>query len=238
MSVTTIAVIGGTGPQGRGLAYRLARAGHSIVLGSRAREKAEAAAVELRKELEIVSVELRRQVGHITGAANLDAAASAPVVLLAVPYDGHTELLTGLADALAGKIVISCVNPLGFDKQGPFGLDVPAGSAAEEAASLAGAATVVGAFHHLSAPLLLDPDADLSHEDVLVCGDDHEAKELVMGLAADVTGGRGVDAGRLRLARQLEPLTAVLISVNKRYKTRSGVSITGLPQTAHERVPA
>ncbi|MEV4139258.1 NADPH-dependent F420 reductase [Dactylosporangium sp. NPDC049742] len=238
MSVTTIAVIGGTGPQGRGLAYRLARAGHSIVLGSRAREKAEAAAVELRRELEIASVELRRQAGDITGAANLDAAASAPVVLLAVPYDGHTELITGLAGALAGKIVISCVNPLGFDKQGPFGLDVPAGSAAEEAASLAGAATVVGAFHHLSAPLLLDPDADLSHEDVLVCGDDREAKELVMGLAADVTGGRGVDAGRLRLARQLEPLTAVLISVNKRYKTRSGVAITGLPQTAHERVPA
>ncbi|GAA1566907.1 NADPH-dependent F420 reductase [Dactylosporangium maewongense] len=238
MSVTTIAVIGGTGPQGRGLAYRLARAGHSIVLGSRDASRASAAAVELGHELEIGSVELRRVAGNVTGASNLDAAASAPVVLLAVPYDGHTELVSSLAAALAGKIVISCVNPLGFDKQGPFGLDVPAGSAAEEAASLAGGATVVGAFHHLSAPLLLDQDADLSHEDVLVCGDDREAKELVMGLAADVTGGRGVDAGRLRLARQLEPLTAVLISVNKRYKTRSGVSITGLTQASHERVPA
>ncbi|WP_433618527.1 NADPH-dependent F420 reductase [Dactylosporangium sp. CA-139114] len=238
MSLTTIAVIGGTGPQGRGLAYRLARAGHTVVLGSRDAARASSAAVELGHELEIGSVESRRVAGAVTGASNLDAAASAPVVLLAVPYDGHTELVSSLAAALAGKIVISCVNPLGFDKQGPFGLDVPAGSAAEEAASLAGGATVVGAFHHLSAPLLLDPDADLSHEDVLVCGDDREAKELVMGLAADVTGGRGVDAGRLRLARQLEPLTAVLISVNKRYKTRSGVSITGLTQAAHERVPA
>ncbi|GAA2576434.1 NADPH-dependent F420 reductase [Dactylosporangium fulvum] len=229
MSLTRIAVIGGTGPQGRGLAYRLAHAGHAIVLGSRDAARAEAAAAELRQQLDGA---------EISGASNLDAAASAPVVLLAVPYDGHTELVTSLAGALAGKVVISCVNPLGFDKLGPFGLDVPAGSAAEEAAAIAGDATLVGAFHHLSAPLLLDPEADLSHEDVLVCGDDRAAKELVMGLAADVTGGRAVDAGRLRLARQLEPLTAVLISVNKRYKTRSGVAITGLTQASQGRVLA
>ncbi|WP_433046232.1 NADPH-dependent F420 reductase [Dactylosporangium sp. CS-033363] len=216
-----IAVIGGTGPQGRGLAFRLATAGHTAILGSRDAARASAAAAELGQP-------------GITGAANLDAAKSAAVVLLAVPYDGHAELVADLAPALAGKVVIGCVNPLGFDKHGPFGLDVPAGSAAEEAAALVPSATVVGAFHHLAAPLLLDPEADLSHEDVLVCGDDREAKELVMGLAHDVTGGRGIDAGRLRLARQLEPLTAVLISVNKRYKTRSGVSITGLTQPSEK----
>jgi NADPH-dependent F420 reductase len=124
------------------------------------------------------------------------------------------------------------VNPLGFDKGGPYGLPVAAGSAAEEAAGLVPTATVVGAFHHLAAPLLLDPEADLSHEDVLVCGDDADAKARVMALAADVTSGRAVDAGRLRLAAQLEPLTAVLISVNKRYKTRSGVALTGLAPAA------
>ncbi len=225
---TRIAVVGGTGPQGRGLGYRLARAGHEVVLGSRDAQRATAAAAELS-----------RQAGGapITGATNLTAVQSAGIALLAVPYDGHAQLVTSLRQALAGKLVISCVNPLSFDRYGPYGRTVSAGSAAEEAAELVPSATVVGAFHHLAAPLLLDPEADLSHEDVLVCGDDVAAKERVMVLAADVTGGRGLDAGRLRLARQLEPLTAVLISVNKRYKTRSGLALTGLAP-AIGKVPA
>ncbi|HEY0700364.1 MAG TPA: NADPH-dependent F420 reductase [Micromonospora sp.] len=225
---TRIAVVGGTGPQGRGLGFRLARAGHDVVLGSRDADRATAAAEQLSALADGA---------RITGTANLAAAESADLVLLAVPYDGHAELVTGLAAALAGKLVVSCVTPLGFDRFGPFGRDVPDGSAAEEAARIVGSATVVGAFHHLAAPLLLDLAADLSHEDVLVCGDDTAAKERVMALAADVTGGRAVDAGRLRLARQLEPLTAVLLSVNKKYKTRSGLAVTGLaPATG--KVPA
>ncbi|MFG1951650.1 NADPH-dependent F420 reductase [Micromonospora sp. NPDC048830] len=225
---TRIAVVGGTGPQGRGLGYRLARAGHEVVLGSRDAQRATTAAEELSA-----------QAGgaRITGATNLAAAESAGIVLLAVPYDGHAQLVTSLAQALAGKLVISCVNPLSFDRFGPYGRTVSAGSAAEEAADIVPSATVVGAFHHLAAPLLLDPEADLSHEDVLVCGDVTAAKERVMALAADVTGGRALDAGRLRLARQLEPLTAVLISVNKRYRTRSGVALTGLAP-AVGKVPA
>ncbi|MEO3777621.1 NADPH-dependent F420 reductase [Micromonospora sp. B11E3] len=225
---TRIAVVGGTGPQGRGLGYRLARAGHEVVLGSRDAQRAITAAEELSA-----------QAGgaRITGATNLAAAESAGIVLLAVPYDGHAQLVTSLAQALAGKLVISCVNPLSFDRFGPYGRTVSAGSAAEEAAEIVPSATVVGAFHHLAAPLLLDPEADLSHEDVLVCGDATAAKERVMALAADVTGGRALDAGRLRLARQLEPLTAVLISVNKRYRTRSGVALTGLAP-AVGKVPA
>ncbi|MEU5949907.1 NADPH-dependent F420 reductase [Micromonospora sp. NPDC047465] len=225
---TRIAVVGGTGPQGRGLGYRLALAGHEVVLGSRDAERATTAAEELTQQA---------GVARITGAANLAAAESAGIVLLAVPYDGHAQLVTSLARAMAGKIVISCVNPLSFDRFGPYGRNVLAGSAAEEAAELVPSATVVGAFHHLAAPLLLNPEADLSHEDVLVCGDDIAAKERVMALAADVTGGRALDAGRLRLARQLEPLTAVLISVNKRYKTRSGLALTGLAP-AVGKVPA
>jgi 8-hydroxy-5-deazaflavin:NADPH oxidoreductase len=217
-----IAVIGGTGPQGKGLAYRFARHGHTVVLGSRSAERAEAAAAEIRE---------RVPEGDVTGAGNAEAAQAADVVLLAVPYDGHDGLVADLAPVLEGKTVISCVNPLGFDKQGPFGLgDVAGGSAAEAAASIVPEATVVGAFHHVSAVTLWGEDDYLDHEDVLVCGDDKDAKQVAIELARTVTGHDGVDAGRLRLARQLEPLTAVLISINKRYKTRSGIAVSGIPE--------
>jgi NADPH-dependent F420 reductase len=215
-----IAVIGGTGPQGKGLAYRFAKHGHAVVVGSRSKDRAEAAAEEIRQRVED---------GDIAGAANADAAASAEVVLLAVPYAGHDELVDDLAPVLEGKTVISCVNPLGFDKQGPYGLEVAGGSAAETAASIVPTATVVGAFHHVSAVTLWGDEEYLDHEDVLVCGDDKEAKQVAIELARAVTGRDGLDAGRLRLARQLEPLTAVLISINKRYKTRSGIAISGIP---------
>jgi hypothetical protein len=105
---------------------------------------------------------------------------------------------------------------------------VPDGSAAEEAERLVPDAAVIGAFHHVSAVTLWGEADVLDHEDVLVCGDDADAKTLVIELAAAVTGSPGIDAGALRLARQLEPLTAVLISINKRYKVRSGIKISGL----------
>lgn len=158
---------------------------------------------------------------------NADSLQGADVVLLAVPYEGHADLVASLAGDLAGKVVISCVNPLGFDKRGPYGLDVQE-SAAEEAQRLAPGAFVVGAFHHLSAPNLWGPAEYLDHEDVLVCGDDAEAKAVAIELARAVTGRDGIDSGALRLARHLEPLTAVLIGINKRYKTRSGLRINGV----------
>jgi NADPH-dependent F420 reductase len=215
----TIAVIGGTGPQGKGLAYRFARHGHAVVIGSRAAERAEATAAAI----------IERVPGAVvSGATNADAVAGADLVLLAVPYDGHDELVESLAGVLDGKTVISCVNPLGFDKRGPYGLDVPGGSAAETAASLVPGATLVGAFHHVSAVSLWGEAEYLDHEDVLVCGDDADAKNVVVELARSVTGRPGIDAGALRLARQLEPWTAVLISINKRYKTQSGVLVAGI----------
>ena len=220
MTKYRIAVIGGTGPQGKGLAYRFARHGHAVVVGSRSKDRADSAAEEIRE---------RVPAGDVSGAANADAAAAAEVVLLAVPYDGHDELVEDLAPVLEGKTVISCVNPLGFDKQGPYGLEVAGGSAAESAAATVPSATVVGAFHHVSAVSLWGEEEYLDHEDVLVCGDDKDAKQVAIELARTVTGRDGVDAGRLRLARQLEPLTAVLISINKRYKTRSGIAISGIP---------
>ena len=218
MSRQSIAIIGGTGPQGRGLAYRLATSGHEVILGSRDEERARSAADELAVRLPPTAC--------ISGSTNLEAARKAEVVLLAVPYDGHDELVASLRDVVEGKIVISCVNPLGFDKQGPFGLDVPTGSAAESAAALLPGSTVVGAFHHLSAVTLITDEQLL--EDVLVVGDDAAAKDVVIELARSVTGRPGIAAGRLRLARQLEPLTAVLISVNRAYKAHSGIRVTGL----------
>ena len=218
MTNLTIAVIGGTGPQGKGLGYRFARAGHAVVIGSRAPERAAAVAEEI----------LARGVsGAVSGAGNQDAAAQADLVLLAVPHDGHDELVASLAEDLDGKVVVSCVNPLGFDKQGPYGLSLPR-SAAEAAAAIVPGARVTGAFHHVAAASLWSEEEYLDHEDVLVCGDDAEAVAVVVDLAATVTGRPGVKAGALRLARQLEPLTAVLISINKAYKTRSGIRISGL----------
>ncbi|WP_139978072.1 NADPH-dependent F420 reductase [Nocardioides litoris] len=227
MTSLRIAVIGGTGPQGKGLGYRFARHGHTVVVGSRSAEKAVPVAAEVTERLAGVD-----GAGEVSGAANADALTDADVVLLAVPYDGHDELVASLAEggALDGKVVVSCVNPLAFDKAGPHGrvVDGGEGSAAESAQRIAPGATVVGAFHHVSAVTLWKTDAPLEHEDVLVCGDDQDAKATVMGLAAAVTGREGVDAGKLRLARQLEPLTAVLISINKRYKVHSGIRVSGL----------
>lgn len=223
--MSTIAVIGGTGPQGKGLGYRFARGGHDVVLGSRQESRATEAADELASRLD------GDFAGSVSGADNVKAADVADLVLLAIPYDGHDDLVASLAPHLVGKVVVSCVNPLGFDKRGPYGLDLGASSAAEQAQRLLPESAVVGAFHHLSAVTLIGTADHLDHEDVLVCGDDPDAKETVIELAATVTGRPGIDAGALRLARQLEPLTAVLISINKRYKVRAGVAIAGMPQS-------
>lgn len=225
--MSNIAIIGGTGPQGKGLGYRFARGGHDVVLGSRDEGRAAQAADELAPRID--------GSGSVVGATNDKAVEAADMVLLAVPHDGHDDLVRSLAGALAGKIVISCVNPLGFDERGPYGLDLGPTSAAETAQSLVPQARVVGAFHHLSAVSLIGEAEWLDHEDVLVCGDDAEAKATVVALASAVTGRPGIDAGALRLARQLEPLTAVLISINKRYKTRAGIAISGIPGAPADR---
>ena len=208
----SVAVLGGTGEQGRGLARRLALAGHPVVLGSRSASRAAQAAEGLPP--------------GVTGADNAAAAASGEVVIVAVPWDGHRELLVELAPVLAGKIVIDCVNPLGFDKQGAFALAVDEGSAAEQAAAVLPESRVVAAFHHVSAVLLLDESVESVDTDVLVLGDDREATDLVQALIAGIPGMRGIFAGRLRNAHQVEALTANLISVNRRYKAHAGLRVT------------
>jgi 8-hydroxy-5-deazaflavin:NADPH oxidoreductase len=216
LKALTFAVLGGTGPQGRGLARRFAQAGLTVVIGSRGHDKGEAAGVELAAATG----------GAITGTDNLSAAEAGDVVLVVVPWEGHDELLAGLKGALAGKVVVDCVNPLGFDKQGAFALKVEEGSATEQAAAILTESTVVGAFHNVSAVLLEDPEVERIETDVLVLGDDRAATDLVQALADTIPGVRGVYAGRRRNAHQVEALTANLISINRRYKAHAGVRVT------------
>jgi 8-hydroxy-5-deazaflavin:NADPH oxidoreductase len=209
-----IGVLGGTGEQGRGLARRLSLAGLRVIIGSRTADRAAATAAELGGE------------PLVTGRLNHRAAEAADIVIAAIPWDGHRELLASLADELAGKIVVDCVNPLGFDSKGAFALPVPEGSAAQQAAAVLPDSTVVGAFHHVSAQLLLDPRVDTMDLDVLVLGDDREATDLVSALAGRIPGMRGVYGGRLRNCGQVEALTANLVSINRRYKAHAGLRIT------------
>jgi NADPH-dependent F420 reductase len=187
-------------------------AGCEVVLGSRDAGRAAEAASALP--------------GSVRGMSNEDCAAASDVVIVAVPWDGHGALLESLSGALAGKIVVDCVNPLGFDKQGAFALPVLEGSAAQQAASVLPDARVVAAFHHISAVLLLDESVDTIDTDVLVLGDDREATDTVQAIAGLVPGMRGVYGGRLRNAGQVEAFTANLISMNRRYKAHAGVRIT------------
>ena len=146
-----------------------------------------------------------------------------------MPWDGHKELLRGARRTLlAGKVVVDCVNPLGFDKQGAYALPVEEGSAAQQAAAILTDSTVVGAFHNVSAVKLEDPDVDEVDTDVLVLGDVREATDLVQALAETIPGVRGVYGGRLRNAHQVEALTANLISINRRYKAHAGLRITDI----------
>jgi 8-hydroxy-5-deazaflavin:NADPH oxidoreductase len=215
----SIGILGGTGDQGKGLARRFALAGHPVLIGSRSAERAQQAAD---------SIGPSDGGAGVRGAANADVAAQADVVIVAVPYDGHKELLASLRAELAGKIVIDCVNPLGFDKQGAYALPVEEGSAAEQAAAVLPDSRVVAAFHHVSAVLLLDEGMEKVDLDVLVLGDDREATDLVQALAAAIPGVRGVYGGRLRNAHQVEAFTANLISVNRRYKAHAGLRITDI----------
>ena len=214
-----VGILGGTGPQGRGLGRRFAMAGHQVLLGSRDAGRAQEAAAALAGA------------GDVTGVDNAGAT-DADVVVVAVPYEGHADLLTALADRLEGKVVVDCVNPLGFDKQGPYPLEVADGSAAQEAQRLLPGSSVVAAFHHVSAVLLDDPEVTDIPGDVLVLGEDREVVGRVVELAASIPGARGVYAGRLRLARTVEGFTANLIAVNRRYKTHAGIAVTGLPEQA------
>jgi NADPH-dependent F420 reductase len=218
-----VGIIGGTGPQGRGLAVRLAATGQRILLGSRDAERAAEVAAEVAGRAATASsgVEV-----SVQGGSNADVAGAADLVIVAVPYAGHAATVAELAEPLAGKIVVDCVVPMGFDELGAYVLDVEEGSVAQQAAALLPDSHVVGAFHHLSATLLEDLSKPTIDGDVMVVGDDRASMDTVQALAGRLPGMRGIYAGRLRNARQVEALTINLVSVNRRYKVHAGVRVT------------
>lgn len=227
-----VCVIGGTGPQGRGLAVRFAATGHRVIIGSRDKERASAVANCIGGLLPPDSR------GRLTGSSNADAADAASVVVVATPWDDSATSLRWLAPHVKGKVVITCVNPLGFDRSGPYGLAVEAGSAAEHIARQLPEALMAGAFHHVAASRLADLSVDLSGEDIMVAADDEHALRVAADLCRSISGNSGIDAGPLRACRHLEPLTAVLISVNKLYGTHAGIALRNVDRSRGRRLPA
>ena len=217
-----VSIIGATGALGFGLALRWGRAGVAVTIGSRDAARAQDAARRARDAVPEASY---------AGAANAEAAAAADVVVLAVPFRSQSETLTNLKDALReGQVLVDATVPLAAAVSGRATrmLGVWQGSAAQQAAEMVpDGVRVVSALHTVSAALLSDLGRDLD-EDVLVCGDRRQDKQVVMELVDRVDGLRAVDAGRLEMARVAESLTALLISVNARHRTRAGIKITGL----------
>lgn len=223
----TVGFIGGTGPQGRGLGVRLAMAGHPVLIGSRTQERAEQIVAELLEQRPGLPIE---------GDANEAVCRAADLLVVVVPYDAQRDTLTALREAIGSKIVVSCVNALGFDKRGPYPLAVPAGSAAEECQELLPDARVVGAWQNVSGVKLGRFD-EAVEVDVPITGDDEDARAAVAPLVEAIEGMRAVDAGPLRLTRPIEELTAVLVSINRRYRVQAGVAIAGLARSSEVASP-
>jgi NADPH-dependent F420 reductase len=212
-----IAILGGTGKEGAGLAARWALGGHSIVIGSRDPERARMKAAELRELTHTAS---------ITGESNAAAAGLGTVIVIALPAQGLAATLPEVRDGCRGKVVISTVVPLTFGGPRLF-TPPPAGSSAEEAQGLLPDAKVVAAFHHIAAHELSETDHPIEC-DLLLCGGDTAAKATVAELARSM-GLRSIDVGPLSNAGPLEGITAVLATINRRYKLKnSGITITGL----------
>jgi NADPH-dependent F420 reductase len=218
----SIAIVGGTGALGFGLALRLGRQGVPVVIGSRDEKRAQEAATRATAAV---------SEGFFEGRRNEDAVGDVPLVILSVPFRNQPETLTNLGRALReGQLVVDATVPLAAAVSGKATrtLGVWQGSAAQQAQELVPSGVrVVSAFHTVSAALLADLHHDLD-EDVLLCGDRREDKERVAKLVEQVPGLRAVDCGPLELARILEQFTALIISINVRHKARAGIKITGL----------
>lgn len=214
----TIAVLGGTGKEGKGLAYRWARAGYKVVIGSRVPEKAVTTASEI--------IELLEGSSSVVGASNLEAAAQADIVVLTVPYAAHRDTLEGVKDALKGKLLIDVTVPLVPPKVTKVQMPA-AGSAAQEAKAILGDdVQVVAAFQNISHEhLLTDEDVEC---DVLVTGSSKDARAEALRLV-EAAGLTGWDAGPIENSVVVEGLTSVLININKQYgSTHAGIKITGV----------
>ena len=213
-----IGFIGGTGPEGKGLALRFAMAGERVAIGSRDAQRAQDAAHEVGE----------LQVGlSVTGGLNEQVADESDIVFIAVPYSGHRPTLESLGSRLDGKLVVDVVAPLRFSRGVASAIEVEEGSAAQQAQILLPNSKVVGAFHNLSAEDLMRPNVAIV-SDVIVCADDREAKTRVMELAESINAVRAVDGGGLQNSRYVEELTALLININRIYKAHSTIKIVGI----------
>jgi 8-hydroxy-5-deazaflavin:NADPH oxidoreductase len=222
-----IAIIGGTGPAGTGLALRWARAGETIIIGSRDAQRAQQTAAGIQQKAGAQA--------KVSGMENSAACAAADILMLTVPFEGQAALLKQLKPSItAGSILIDATVPLAASVGGRASriLGVWQGSAAEQTAELVPKeVSVVAAFHNLSADLL-NGDAPLDC-DVIVCSDDPDASQLTRELAAKIPGVRAIDGGKLENARIVEQITALLIGLNIRHKGHGGIRITGLPPQAY-----
>lgn len=210
--------LGGTGPEGRGLALRFAMAGEHVLIGSRDPERARAAAD---------SVLQAAPEGQVRGLANADVAREADIVFVVVPYAAQRDTLEALKGSLAGKTIVDAVVPLVFSKGRAAAVPVEEGSAAQQAQAVLPDSTVVAAFHTVSAQELLDPRASID-SDVIVCANAARAKEAVMKLAEKIQGVRAVDGGPLENARYVEEFTALLLNINRIYKAHASIKIVGI----------
>jgi NADPH-dependent F420 reductase len=214
-----LAFLGGTGPEGRGLALRFALAGEDVIIGSRDASRAATAAEEL-KELAPGS--------RIEGAANADAAAAADVVFLAFPYEGQRPTLESIPEAMSGKIVVDVIAPMQFQRGlGASAVEVEAGSAAQEAQELLPDSLVVSAFQNISAEELQEPDTTMEG-DVVVCSDHAEPKARVMELVDRIPHLRAVDGGALSNSKYVEQITPMLVNINRIYRIHAGIKIVGV----------
>jgi len=214
--VSTVGIVGGTGPAGQGVAVRLASAGYDVVVGSRDAQRASDVAATLAA----------RGAGTITGAAN-EEAAGCDVVVVATPWDSAVATVGALKQQLSGKIVISMVNALAREGRELVALYPPRGSMAAQIAFAAPEARVVGAFHHLPASEMVDLDSGLD-ADVVIFGDDAASRDEVAEMVDAMVGLHAVVAGSMSLASAVEAFTAVCISINIRHKAHSYVKLAGL----------
>lgn len=213
----TIGIIGGTGPEGRGLAARFACAGMEVVIGSRSAERGAEAADDIRQHAG----------GNVRGATNADAARAADIVVVTLPYAGQAETLTALKDEIGSRIVVSTVVPLSFAGGKVEMLMLEDGSAAQEAQRLLPDARVVGAYQNLAAAKLFDLEHQMEG-DVIVCSDDRDALREVIWLTEQIPGLRGINGGPLAACHYVEGITALLVHINRNYKTQSAVKIVGV----------
>lgn len=216
-----IGFIGGTGPEGRGLALRFAMAGRDVFIGSRGMERGQQIAEELGTIIPSIA-------SKIKGGDNKQACEAGDMILITTPFEGQKDTLEALTTELKGKIVVNVIAPLKFEKgKGAMPESVPEGSAAEQAQTILVDSIVVGAFQNASAEELLDPEKSADC-DVIVCADDQDAKKQVMELAETIKGMRGVDGGKLFNAKVVESITALIININRVYKAHASIKITGI----------